>query len=414
MEIYILDSLLRAIDIVDEYVSMIWTERYAVKGDFELVTLSTPANRNRFVEDTMLMIPDSKRIMRVKTISDTVDVEKGATLTIKGYELSQIFEERVSASYDVSDPTMLNAVTYFNGYLPLDLMQTMVWRICISASTWQINSGDTIPYLQDMNDHPASLYPADTIPHPSDTVIWEQKIDSLYNAVTDVAKAYDVGYRLYKDPSASKLYFEAYTGVDRTSVQTNNPAVIFSSDMQNLQNTTDYKDSTQHFNVVIAVYEYQNPTEGGYPPTLTVSETVADPELAFSSGGFDQKTKFISISQLPEGMELTDVPAYLTQLGLEELTRSRPTNVYDGEIDEHADFVYERDYNLGDLVEVRGNDGGAAFMRVEEQIIKYDANGKASYPSLVTKTSINPGTWRSWKYDVDWVDMGSEEYWSNQ
>jgi hypothetical protein len=416
MDVYILDALLRPIDVVDEYESFIWTERYAVKGDFELVILATPANRNRFVEDTMLVIADSNRVMRVKTVSDTVDVEKGATLTIKGFELSSIFEERVSASKEDggTHDGMLKAVTYFNGWTPLDLMLTMVWRICIAASGWQINTGDTIPFLQDPYAAPGSLYPADTIPHPSTPMLWEQKAASLYSALTDVAQAYDVGFRLYKDPNSSKLYFESYTGIDRTSAQTVHPPVVFSSDMENLQNTTDYKDNTQHYNVVIAMYVYKNEEVGGYPPDLTISETVSDLELAFSSGGFDQKTKIITITQLPDSMELVDAPAYLQQLATEELTRSRPTNVYDGEVDQNAEFVYGRDYNLGDLVEVRGDDGGAAFMRVEEQIFKYDGNGKSSYPSLVTKESINPGTWRSWKYDVNWIDIGSGEYWNNQ
>ena len=416
MDIFILDSLLRPIDIIDRYESFIWTERYASKGDFQLVIMATPANRNRFVEDTMLWINKSNRIMRVKTVSDTVDVEKGATLTVKGFELSSIFEERVSASIEDggSHDGMLKAVTYFNGWDPIDLVRTMVWRICIATSGWQINPGDTIPFLQDPYGAPGSLYPADTIAHPTDTLVWEQKLASLYSAITDVAKAYDFGFRLYKDPNASKLYFEPYTGIDRTSQQSVYPPVVFSADMQNLQNTTDYKDNTAHYNVVIAAYVYKNEEEGGYPPDLTVSVTVSDPELAFSSGGFDQKTKVITISQLPDSMELVDAPAYLTQLANEELTRSRPTNVYDGEVDQNAQFVYGRDYNLGDLVEVRRSDGGAAFMRVEEQIFKYDSNGFASYPSLVTKESINPGTWRSWKYDVNWVDMGSGEYWNNQ
>lgn len=411
MDVFILDSLLRPIDIIDRYYSFIWTERYASKGDFQLVLAATPANRNRFVEDTMLWINESNRIMRVKTVKDTVDVEKGATLTVEGFELSSIFEERVSGSLDDG---MLNAVTYFNGLTPIPLVRTMVWRICIASSGWQINPGDTIPYLQDPFGSPGSLYPADTIPHPSDPLVWEQKLASLYSAITDVAEAYDFGFRLYKDPNASKLYFEAYTGIDRTSAQSTYPPVVFSSDMRSLKNTTDYKDNKEHFNVVIAAYIYKNEVEGGYPPELTVSVTVSDPELAFSSGGFDQKTKVITISQLPDGVELVDAPAYLTQLAQEELTRSRSTNVYDGEVDQHSQFVYGRDYNLGDLVEVRGSDGGAAFMRVEEQIFKRDANGTVSYPSLVTKESINPGTWRSWKYDVNWVDMGSGEYWNNQ
>lgn len=413
MEIFILDALLRPIDIVDEYISCIWTERYADKGDFELITLSTSANRNRFVADTMISIRDSKRIMRVHKVEEKDDEDNGITLTIKGYDLSFMLQQRVIATKDLDD--MLLSVTYFSDASPIDLMDHMVWRICVPTSGLQISAGDTIPFLNDFVLTPGSLYPVSNIPPPTPGGFhWQQKIASLYSAVTDLCKAYDLGFRLYKDPSVSKLYFEGYNGIDRTSSQTDFPPVIFSSDMTNLQSTTEYQDNEGHYNVVVAVYEYKNPVEGDIPETLTIHEIVSDPDLAFSSGGFDQKTKFISVTQLPDGMELVDVPEYLTQLATEELNRSTPTDVYDGEIDQNSDFVYERDYFLGDIVEVQGNNGGGALMRVVEQIIKYDANGKSSYPSLLTKESITPGTWRSWKYDIDWADMGSGEYWNNQ
>lgn len=412
MEIFILDALLRPIDVLDEYISFIWTERYAEMGDFELITLSTPANLRRFVPDTMISILDSKRIMRIRSIEEKDDEDHGITLTIKGFDLSFILQQRIIATIDEG---MLLPVSYYGGFTPLELMDEIVWRICIPSSGHQISSGDSIPFLNDKDTTPGSLYPSSNIspPDPADFV-WEQKIATLYSAITDLCKAYDLGYRLYKDPNSSKLYFEGYNGIDRTSDQTEFPPVIFSSDMTNLQSTSEFRENVNHFNVVVAMYEYPNPDEEAEPETLTIHEIVSDPQLAFSSGGFDQKTKFISVSQLPEGMEIEDAPAYLIQLANEELNRSKPTDVYDGEIDQNSDFVYERDYFLGDIVEVRGNNGGMAFMRVVEQIIKYDANGKSSYPSLLTKESITPGTWRSWKYDVDWEDMGSGEYWNNQ
>lgn len=420
MEIYILDDLLRPIDLIDDdqFISFIWTERYAERGDFQLVAPSTVSMRNRFPTDTLIQIPDSKRIMRVNSIDEVVDVEKGAVLTIKGYELVYILEQRVSASKESGGDHdgMLRAITYFNGLAPLALINEMVWRMCVPAGGWAISPGDYIPFLNDYHTTPGSLYPASNIPEPSPGgILWEQKLASLYSAVTDVAKAYDLGFRLYKDPNATKLYFEGYNGVDRTTAQTMYPPVIFSSDMDNLVNTSEYIDNLAEFNVVIAVYTYKNPTEGDLPETLTLTGVAVAPELTFSSGGFDQKSKVITITQLPEGMtDPYDIYAYLTQIAQEELTRSRPIDVYDGEIDPNGGYLYERDYNLGDIVEVRANNGGGAYMRVSEQIIKFDSNGKASYPTLVTKQSILPGTWKSWKYDVNWNDFGSDEYWSDQ
>ena len=400
MDIFILDSLLRPIDIVDEFISMIWTERYSEKGDFELVTLSNSANRKRFVFDTMLSINESKKVMRIETIEEVVDSEKGWTLKITGHDLVSITEQRLAIDLDVVDGT-INPSWNLSGWIPGDLMELMFFNICFVGD---VSPDDIIPFIQDTG----TLYPTDTIPEPSAPIEWSQKPASLYSAIKDVGDAYDLGFRLYKDPSASKLYFESYAGSDRTSAQTILPPVIFSSDMANLQNTTEYNDNTKQYNVIVVIYFHKD----AFDNDVTTSETVSDPDLVDSTNGFDRKVKTISISSIPE--TVSDIPAYLQQLGQEELAKSRPIGIFDGEIDKNSDFVYERDYYLGDLVEVRGNNGTVGYMRVVEQIFKEDASGFSSFPSLVTKTFINAGTWKSWKYDVDWVAMGSGEYWNNQ
>lgn len=415
MEIFILNALLQEIDVVDEdqYDSFIWTERYAERGDFQIVAPSSQSMKYRFAKDTMLMIRESKRIMRVHELTETVDEEKGAVLTVKGYELVWILEQRVSTVKEVDGN--LRSVTYWNGWKPIELINDLVWRPCVLGSGWELMLGDAIPVLNDWHANPASLYPVSNIPEPEPGgIIWEQKIASVYSAVTDVCKAYDLGFRLYKDPNAAKLYFEGYNGVDRTTAQSVYPPVVFSSDMDSLENTTEYEENIDHFNVVFVSYLYKNPVEGGYPEELTASVVVSDPQLAFSSGGFDQKTKSITISQLPEDIDPGDPWDYLTQIANEELTRSRPTDIIDGEVSQESIYKYEQDYNLGDIIEIRGSNGGGAYMRVTEFIFKYDASGKAAYPSMVSKDSMTPGTWRSWKYDVNWKDMGSGEYWNNQ
>jgi len=48
MDVLILDDQIRPIDIVDEYISLVWTERWDEMGDFELVTLSPPTTKIAF------------------------------------------------------------------------------------------------------------------------------------------------------------------------------------------------------------------------------------------------------------------------------------------------------------------------------------------------------------------------------
>lgn len=404
MDIFILDALLRPIDVVDQYISFIWTERWSTFGDFQIDTLATPNNKRRFVVDTKLSISQSKRIMIVESVQEKDDVANGNVLTVKGRCLNSLLDKRVAASID-SFTDLIEVSWDTVGWTPKELLELYFFSICYDGN---LSPGDIIPYLQPQGT--TSLYPTENIsdPWPSDFA-WSTKPESLYKAFQDIISAYDVGFRFYKSPTDSKLYFESMMGCDRTTQQSLYTPVIFAYDMVNLIDTTNLVDVTNYYNAVQVVYFYNDGTSD-----TTLSVLVKSSDLDFSAGGFDQRMKYLEVTQLPEGMVLADVPAYLTKLGQEELGRSQSVNVYDGEIAKDSTFLYERDYNLGDIVEVRGADGGTAYMRVVEQIFSSDSTGESVYPSLITKSFINPGTWASWKYNVEWSAVGSTEYWSNQ
>jgi hypothetical protein len=398
MEIYILDTLLRPIDVVDEFVSMIWTERFAEKGDFELVILSTSANNKRFVFDALITINESKRVMKVETIETVIDAEKGYVLKVKGFDLVSALEGRTALRIDGATIYPYWSLT---GWTPGELMRLFFKMICVDGV---LSADDIIPFIQDGE----TLYAPDTIVEPADEISYVQKPESLYLAIKTLGDAYDLGFRMYKDPNASKLYFDVYAGSDRTSAQTVLPPVIFSSDMTNLQNTSEFSDNTKHYNAIRVMYVHKD----AFDNDVADSVIVTSPDLLLSNNNLERKVKILLVTSIPD--DVVDIPAFLTQAGTDELMRSRPTGVFDGEIDKNSNFVYERDYFLGDLVEVRGDNGSAGYMRVVEQIMKEDATGQSSFPSLITNTFINSGTWRSWKYDVEWSAMGSGEYWENQ
>lgn len=404
MDIFILDDQLRHVDIIDEYVSLIWTERWDEMGDFELVTLSTASTKNRFFPDAQITIPDSRHVMVVETVEETIDVEKGSILKIKGRDLICMAEKRLAVSKHPVSGEILPSWDH-SGFTPKELILRKFSAICFDS---EIDVDDNIPYLQDP-ELEESLYPPDTIDEPMPGGIeWAQKPMSLYAAIKEIGDVYDLGFRLYRDPNDPKLYFNVSIGSDRTSVQTELPPIIFSQDMVNLIDTTEFIDYSKHYNVVHVIYFYKDELD----VDVTTSVIVEAPEIAFSTGGFQRKVRLLSVTQIPEG--IVDIETYLIQLGNEELMKFRPTDVYDGEVAKNATYVYERDYYLGDLLEIRGTNGGVAYMRVVEQIFKSDATGDSSYPSLVTKTSITPGTWASWQYDVEWSAMGSDEYWNTQ
>jgi len=398
MEVLILDRLLRPIDVVDIFVSIIWTERASGVGDFELVTFSSPANRRRFAANTWLAIAESRRVMEILTIDDSYDEDGNATLTVKGKDITHILEARLALKA-IAGPGIA-PVWFITGKTPGDVMRYIFNQICVLGT---VSEDDIIPFMD-----PGTLYPTSTIPEPSAFIEWEQKPATVLSAQKELAEVYDLGFRLYRDPNVSKLYFDVYAGSDRTTAQNILPAVIFSPDMENLQNTTEFQDVGNAINVVRVVYTY---TDSVTELEVTLSLEVKENELV-PPEGFDRKVKLLVVSSIPE--EVTDIPVFLYQAGFDELMKSRPLRAFDGEISQNTQFVYERDYYLGDLVEIRSASGATAYMKVEEYIFVQDREGQRSYPTLTTKKFIEPGSWLSWKYNIPWDDMADTEFWDNQ
>lgn len=406
MEVYILDGLLRRDSVFDIFESLIWTERFTAIGDFELVISSTPTNRSRFTPGTMIAQNESVRVMTIETVEDTTDDDGRKLLKIKGRSIESVLDDRVALGsagpYNFTD-------IWYMGDTPDNLMRMMVGYV---VSQGEVHPSDPIPFLDPNFTH--TLFPADTIPSPSFEIIWEQKPMSLYNAIKGLADSYDLGFRLYRDPNvASKLYFNVYAGSDRTNMQTDLPPVVFSEELENLRNTKTLSSIEKVKNVAYVFHWLDE-------PILTEESTYifSDYQIVYAPGanpdteGFDRKAIYVEVSTIPE--EVTDIPAYLDQVGLEELAKARPFSLLDGEIAQQSVYKYGVDYNLGDLVTMQNADGVMSEMRVTEQIFVHDREGERSYPTLVNLKFVAPGSWISWNYNKTWADMGATEYWNNQ
>lgn len=396
MEVLILDKMLRPVEVVDIFESMIFAERRKDLGDFQLVTLSTVENKNRFVPNTWITIDKSRRVMVVETIEETVDEDMRIVLNIKGKEITKVLQRR-AALKAIAGPGV--APVWMIEDQPADVMRYIFRQICVLGT---VTTDDIIPFIQDGE----TQYPASTIPEPTDTILWEQKPASVFSAEKDLADIFDLGFRLYRDLNMSKLYFDVYAGSDRTSAQSTNIPVVFSYDLENLQNTRELSDVSNEYNVIQVVYTYTDVTETEVAVTMEVYDLDGIPPE-----GFDRKTKVLHITSIPE--EVTDIPAFMYRAGMDELMKSRPFGALDGEVSENSEYIYETHYYLGDVVELRTSNGATAYMTVEEYIFVQDTEGERSYPTFTVRKFIDPGTWASWKYDVEWPDM-ADETWADQ
>ncbi len=182
---------------------------------------------------------------------------------------------------------------------------------------------------------------------------WQSRYKNLMNEVESIAKCGSIGWFIYLDPKAKKLIFDVEVGVDRTSAQNINSRVIFSSEFNNISNTIHKSSSINYRNIGYvggqgegAEREIQIVSKGNYK-------------------GLKRREVFIDARDISENSNLQDRGlAKLSQYDYILNTESTIIN---------KNLIYERDWNLGDIVTVK-NKSGRNDLRITEAREIYEEN----------------------------------------
>lgn len=391
MELYILDSLRRRIQIIDQFDSLIWTERYSAFGEFELVIDATPDTIRKFKPDKLIALDRSNRVMRVENVLNAIGKDGRRMLTVKGRSLELLLENRVA--------WIDEAVTlWLRIGLPAAIARYMFTISCLEPNF----DGDDLVN----NMLVGSPIPAGTIPEPPDSVQMTFTIDTAYNTIKKICDTYSLGFRIVRLTDSPQLYFDIYSGSDRTTAQSTLDPVIFAPELDNLQDTRELSSVANYKNVAYVAFQSSDPLINSWIEVVYAENT--SPDVT----DFDRRVLLLNISQT-EGTTISEIQAELIQKGKEALAEHRSTLAFDGEIDTASSYTYGVDYGLGDLVEVRNETGTTNVMRVTEQVFVSDREGERSYPTLTLDFMVIGGTWDSWEYNKAWSEAGATEYWAD-
>jgi hypothetical protein len=323
--------------------------------------------------------------MEIETVEKTKDPDGKQVLKAKGRSLEYILDNRLARG-TMDDLTTAPKWTLTG--LPKAIATQMFHDICVTGI---LDAGDIIPLI-----HEGSLFPPDTIPFPSDSITIEVDPSTLYSAIKNVCDLFSMGFRLLKNGDAGELWFDIYAGSDRTMRQTTLPAVVFSSDFGNLQNTTELTSSALYKNVAYVI-------------SPVGSEIVYAQDVDPAVNGFKRKMIMVKADDIKDTVPSV-ASAKMIQRGKEELAKNRMFSAFDGEVSHYSQYKYGVDYNLGDLVELQNDDGAMSDMRVNEQIFVSDQNGDRSYPTLTVDKFIPSGSWLAQPPAKEWLNFTTEEW----
>lgn len=349
MNLIVLDSNLDAISIEDSYKSLIWTDRYAQCGDFELYTPMRDDILNRIKRDYYLQNPDSDHVMIIENIFIESDVEEGNHLTLSGRSLESILDRRI-----------IWGLKTISGNLQ-DGIETLL-NECI------INPTDVDRKIENF------VFESSDDPTITELTIEAQFTgDNLYDIISTICTERHIGFKVTLNYH-KQFVFKLYSGEDRSYDQTINPYVIFSPEFENLANSNYLETGSSLKNVTLI---------GGE------GEGTARKYASTGSGiGLNRREMFtdasdISSDEVPAGSTYNSL---LQQRGNESLVENSVIVSFEGEAEMTTMYKYGEDFFIGDIVQIANEYGHEGKARVIELVMSEDESGTSAYPTFETIT----------------------------
>ena len=170
-----------------------------------------------------------------------------------------------------------------------------------------------------------------------------------------------------------KYIFKIYKGTDRSYNQTDVLPVVFSDEFDNLLSSSYSYEKAEYRNTALIGGE----GEGINKRTTTIGDTA----------GMKRYETYIDGSSVSSnGKIITEEEYYkmLQNYGKEQLSTVAFTEKFEGNVDPAGNYVLNKDYFLGDIVQVINAYGIRATPRIIEIIESEDENGASTVPTFST------------------------------
>lgn len=355
--IYVLNQNLELQGVIDEYESVIWRPAYCEIGNFEIymsasdkaIALLRP---NWYVvRSTDISVVNGvtvyKKVMVIKNIQLTTDVEDGNYLCVTGRELKFLLHQRI----------------VWGRYIIRDSVEYALRRLIGANAVEPVEPTRTIPNMQfaDPKGYPEQI----------EIQVSNKQLDE---AVIDICKTYGYGWDIYI--KGGKLTVDIYKGVDHSYSQTKNAYVIFSDNFDNLFETEYLYESENYANMTLVggegegndrIYSYVNNDVSG----LERYETFTDARDI--SQNLDSEDEAISYE---------DYLLLLDERGKENLSDKTITEGFNGEVISDMTFKYGVDFFIGDIVTVINEYGIEKNVRVLSAIESEGEDGVKLLPQF--------------------------------
>ena len=351
MDLTLLNTSLDAIAIVDDYESIIWTDRYQEYGDFEIYTPVTADLLSVIKQDYYLQNRDSEHVMIVEKLLIKTDVETGNHVTITGRSLESILKRRIVWGQRNLTGNLQNGI------------KTLLEENVISP-TDPNRRIDNFIFEESTDERITKL-----------TIEAQYTGDELYDVISKLCKEHDIGFRVTLNDN-KQFVFKLYMGEDRSYEQMHNPYVIFSPNFENIVNSNYLESKSALKNVTLIGGE----GEGAARRYTSIGDV----------SGLERRELFTDArdisSDVGDNVVLTEAEytALLKQRGEEKLSENIAIISFEGEIEATMMFRYREDFFNGDIVQIANEYGHESKTRILEMTTSENKQGTSVYPTFST------------------------------
>lgn len=358
MDLYVCNLQFKPIALIEDYSSLVWTDRYTKHGDCKVVFDMDSPDLDHIEKDLYFSFTPSDSHMIIESL--VTDYEKG-TVTVVARCLKTVFERRLNRQHVIGDVHEEESAA---GAATKSVTQNCVTCPVEDRFTNFVIGDHFLPWGGGPNstrDNGAKDVYSEIVSIVDEALVgWKMEFRSSYT--------YSSGRKVY-----DKLVFHCYVGSDRTIGNTEGRgAVIFDPVLDNISDVS-VVDSFETWRNVIGVRWGRS----GQGWTYVV-------RAGYRTDNYNINRRVALYT--PE-MDLGDVTGeeqrkVMTAYGRAEGDRLMPIKVMDGTMLSDGPFEYGWDYFLGDKVTIGYDKKTRQSARVIEYIWSNDANGWSHYPTF--------------------------------
>ena len=361
MDIFVYDKDFKQIASVDDYISLIWTERYYEAGEFSLKLSALSPWFASFMVGNYLRLKNNNTAMIIEQILVQQTVEDGIVATISGRSLSSLLRRRVlwSTQYTASND---NAAKFI-----CDVVERQT-----SGDSEHGGINRKFPIVVDRAYTGLAAY--------TNRISCQCTLYSLYEFVQELCMLYDVGFILKwpaPEDNAHNFIFSLYEGVERTIGNSDGRAfVVFSEEYDNLVSMNYKVAMVEYCNTALVLGE----DSGSSRRRVVVNKHFT---------GMDRYELLVDArdiqSETNDPNQPEDDSTYLQKLaarGKEKLAKTLYSGEVEAEVEPNTTFKYGTDYFLGDVVSIMSSFGIATDARITEYTISVEGGDTRAFPTL--------------------------------